>query len=50
LIIAIFTLAYLYARHLGPVEEDDDEATELLRKEESLGADAEKGKERDIQK
>ena len=36
LIIAIFMVSYLYARHQGPVEEADDEATELLRTDETL--------------
>jgi YkoY family integral membrane protein len=36
LIIAIFAMSYMYARKQGPVEDTDDEATELLRKEESL--------------
>jgi YkoY family integral membrane protein len=37
LIITIFGIAYLYARKQGPVEfADDDDATELLRKEEAL--------------
>ena len=36
LIIAIFVISYLYARKQGPVEDVDDEATELLRKEEAL--------------
>lgn len=37
LIITIFGVAYIYARKQGPVEiPEDDDATELLRKEESL--------------
>ncbi len=37
LIIVIFGIAYLYALRQGPVEvEEDDEAAELLRKEEAL--------------
>jgi YkoY family integral membrane protein len=35
LIVVIFTIAYLYARRLGPVEDDEDsEATALLTEEE----------------
>ena len=38
LIVVIFTVAYLYARQKGPVEEaDEDAATELLEKEERKG-------------
>ena len=38
LILTIFGIAYLYARKQGAVEfTDDDEATELLKKEEALG-------------
>jgi YkoY family integral membrane protein len=37
LIITIFGIAYLYARKQGPVDiGEDDDATELLRKEEAL--------------
>jgi YkoY family integral membrane protein len=38
LIITIFGIAYLYARKQGPVElDEEDEAHELLKNEESLG-------------
>jgi YkoY family integral membrane protein len=37
LIVVIFTAAYLYARYQGPVEHRDEEkATELLRKDETV--------------
>jgi YkoY family integral membrane protein len=37
-ILAIFAMAYVYARRQGPVADiEDDAATELLRKAESLG-------------
>jgi hypothetical protein len=37
LIITIFAVAYWYARKQGPVEiAEDDDATELLRKEQTL--------------
>lgn len=32
LIVAIFAVGYLYARRQGPVDEDDDETSQLLRK------------------
>ena len=38
LIVVIFGIAYIYARIQGPVEDvEDDSATRLLRKEETLG-------------